>query len=39
MNSAPQTPASDISDPTERSIPPEIITIVMPIAITVMTAV
>src|SRR5882672_5254425 len=36
---APVTPASAIIEPTERSIPPETITIVMPMAMTVITAV
>ena len=39
INKAPQHPARASREPTDRSIPPEIITIVMPIAITVMTAV
>src|ERR1700692_2711218 len=36
---APATPARDIIKPTERSMPPETITIVMPMAMTVITAV
>src|SRR5258707_3173103 len=36
---APATPARAIIDPTERSIPPDTITIVMPIAMIVITAV
>src|SRR5215471_12925947 len=36
---APATPDSAMTDPTERSIPPDTITIVMPIAMMVMTAV
>src|SRR5207253_9149259 len=36
---APATPASAIDDPTERSMPPDTITTVMPIAMIVMTAV
>ncbi len=36
---APVTPASAIIEPTERSIPPETITIVMPIAMIMITAV
>src|SRR5947209_2740583 len=36
---APTTPASAITDPTERSIPPATITTVMPIAMIVITAV
>ena len=35
----PQTPASASNDPTDKSMPPDTITIVMPIAITVMTVV
>src|SRR5215204_5977162 len=39
IKSAPATPARAITDPTDRSMPPEAITTVMPIAMIVMTAV
>src|SRR5215471_3865048 len=39
MASAPATPDNAMTEPTDRSMPPDTITIVMPIAITIMTAV